>query len=275
MDIFVCVKQVPHENCEIVPIDNGASVDQEGFVWIINPEDECAVEQALLIKEVIPETTITAITVEQPDQKQHALITALAMGVDQAILVEANDDLDPYQISKALAGGIHHIGKPDLVLSGNTGYDGQSQLVPQLLAHKLALPSLTHVNEFQINDETFLLRRQSEAGVTETYKINQPALITCSYGLNEPRYAPLPFIKRAEKTPLIRLTLEDVGVTQDDQRLRYSNIRLPEKKTNTQVFDTFDASSRDNVLDQLVTTLRQDIKQLASDMGSQQKGLGE
>jgi electron transfer flavoprotein beta subunit len=46
-----------------------------------------------------------------------ALRTALAMGADDAILVEADDNLDSYMIAKALKGAIEKSGKtPDLIL---------------------------------------------------------------------------------------------------------------------------------------------------------------
>ncbi len=58
MNIFVCVKQVPDTETKIVPTGDGSFIETSSIKWIMNPYDEFAVEQALLIKNQILQLTL-------------------------------------------------------------------------------------------------------------------------------------------------------------------------------------------------------------------------
>ena len=84
MDIVVCVKQV---------VDTEAEKSLDPTTWcldrsvncILNPYDEYAVEEALLIKEVAGgQVTVLCMG---PDDATDAVRKALAMGADEAMLV--------------------------------------------------------------------------------------------------------------------------------------------------------------------------------------------
>ena len=81
-----------------------------------------AVEQALLLKAANAGSSITAIRVGSTKDME-ALRTALAMGVDDAALVEGEDDLDSYSTAKALKGAIDKSGKkPDVIFLWKTSH---------------------------------------------------------------------------------------------------------------------------------------------------------
>ena len=101
MNIFVCVKQVPDTETKIIPTSDGSFIETASIKWIMNPYDEYAVEQALLIKTTIPEANVTVVRVGSVKDTE-ALRTAMAMGADEASHVEAGDNLDSYSIAKAL-----------------------------------------------------------------------------------------------------------------------------------------------------------------------------
>ncbi|MEX1099816.1 MAG: electron transfer flavoprotein subunit beta, partial [Bacteriovoracaceae bacterium] len=118
MNIFVCVKQVPDTETKVQPSADGTFIETTSIKWVMNPYDEFAVEQALLVKADNPGSTITVARVGGVKDTE-ALRTALAMGADDAILVEAEDNLDSYSIAKALKGAIEKSGKsPDVVFAG-------------------------------------------------------------------------------------------------------------------------------------------------------------
>ncbi len=259
MNIIVCIKQVPDTHCQIIPNENGESIDEEDFFWTISPEDECVVEQALQISEQISDCTVTAIRVGAK-KSQEALVSALAMGVDNAILVKSDEQLDPYQIAKALAGTIKSLdGKSDLILCGNISYDSQNQQVPQLLAQMLDLPAMTRVIEITLQDQQFRLGRICDGGRIEIYQIDTPIVIACSYGITEPRYSPLPHIKRAEKQSISEMSLDEVGVEKNDQRLRYKNFRLPVKREQGRSFNLNDVQE-EVLLNELVDLLCEEVE---------------
>ena len=54
MNIFVCVKQVPDTETKILPTSDKNFVELNNIKWIMNPYDEFAVEQALLVKQKKP-----------------------------------------------------------------------------------------------------------------------------------------------------------------------------------------------------------------------------
>ncbi len=259
MNIIVCIKQVPESHCQIIPTENGQSIEEQDIYWTLSPEDECVVEQALQICEKVPGSTVTAIRVGSKE-KQEALISALAMGVNKAILVTSNEVLDPFRIAKALASVIKsQCEDPDLILCGNISYDNQNQQVPQLLAQMIDLPAITRVIEISMDDQAAKINRQGDGGNIEVYKTSEPILLACSYGIVEPRYAPLPHIKRAEKEVIVEMSLKEVGVKKNDQRLRYKNFRpMPIRKAG-KVFK-FANDEEDVLLNEVVDVLLKEVR---------------
>ena len=85
MKIVVCMKQVPDTTeVKIDPVTN--TLIRDGIPAIINPDDKCGIEAALEIKERVPGTTVTVITMGIP-AAEIALREALAMGCDEAVLL--------------------------------------------------------------------------------------------------------------------------------------------------------------------------------------------
>ncbi|WP_459838804.1 electron transfer flavoprotein subunit beta/FixA family protein, partial [Halanaerobaculum tunisiense] len=84
MDIVVCVKQVPDTNEVKIDPEEGTLV-REGVPSIINPEDRHGIEEAIRLREEHG-GTVTVISMGPPQAKE-ALKEALAMGVDEAILL--------------------------------------------------------------------------------------------------------------------------------------------------------------------------------------------
>jgi len=90
MQIIVCIKQVPDtEEIGKVRIDSQTNtLIREGVPSIINPFDENAIEEALRLKEKKGGRVI-ALSMGPP-QAEEALRKALAMGVDEAVLLSDN-----------------------------------------------------------------------------------------------------------------------------------------------------------------------------------------
>lgn len=260
MNIFVCIKQVPDTETKIQPNGQGSYIETNSIKWIMNPYDEFAVEQALLIKASKPETNVTVVRVGAVKDTE-ALRTAMAMGADEAILVEAPDHIDSYTAAKALKGAIEKSGKnPDLILTGKQAIDDDCLQVPQLLAQMLGRPSVSVVVGFEMKDGELSLKREIEGGALEVYKVTLPAVVACNKGLNTPRYASLPGIMKAKKKPLTTHKLADVGVSDSDARVKYSNFQLPPEKPAGKKFDAMEAAKQEEVVKQVVSLLRNEAK---------------
>jgi electron transfer flavoprotein beta subunit len=261
MNIFICVKQVPDTETKVTPNGDGTFIETNSIKWIMNPYDEFAVEQALLLKAAVAGSTVTVVRVGSV-QDTEALRTALAMGADEAVLVESEDSLDSYMIAKALKGGIEKSGKtPDIIFTGKQAIDDDCLQVPQLLAQMLNLPSVSVVAGFESTDgKTVTLYREIEGGAKEVYVVNAPVVVACDKGLNTPRYASLPGIMKAKRKPLQQLSLSDVGVSADDRRVKYSNFQLPPEKPPGKKYDAMDEGNQASVVAEVVGLLRTEAK---------------
>ncbi len=260
MNIFVCVKQVPDTETKITPTGDGSFIETSSIKWIMNPYDEFAVEQALLIKADNAESTVTVVRVGST-QDTEALRTAMAMGADEAFLVETTENLDSYMTAKALKGAIEKSGKtPDLILSGKQAIDSDALQVPQILAQMLDLPSVSVVVGFEKDGDKITLKREVEGGALEVYEVTGPTVVACNKGLNTPRYASLPGIMKAKKKPLTTLSLSDVGVSDGDRKLKFSNFQLPPEKPPGKKFDAMDEAAAAGVVSEVVGLLRTEAK---------------
>jgi electron transfer flavoprotein beta subunit len=260
MNIFVCVKQVPDTETKIQPNGDGSFIETSSIKWIMNPYDEFAVEQALLVKAANAGSTVTVVRVGSVKDTE-ALRTAMAMGADDAILVEAEDNLDSYSIAKALKGAVEKSGKtPDLVLCGKQAIDDDCLQVPQILATMMDLPSVSVIVGFEQDGEKVTVKREIEGGALEVYELNTPCILATNKGINTPRYASLPGIMKAKRKPMQTISLADAGVTADDRRVVYSDFALPPEKPAGKKFEAMDESAAPGVVAEVVGLLRNEAK---------------
>jgi electron transfer flavoprotein beta subunit len=225
----------------------------------MNPYDEFAVEQALSIKAANSDSTITVVRVGSVKDTE-ALRTAMAMGADESFLVQTDDILDPFTTAKALKGAIEKSGKtPDIILTGWKAIDDDNVQVPQILAHMMNFPHVSVVTGFEQNGDTITLKREIEGGSTEIYEVNTPVVVGCNKGLNTPRYPSLPGLMKAKKKPLTTLSLEDVGVSTSDMKVKYSDFQLPPEKPAGKKFEV-DDSNKESIVKEVVSLLRNEAK---------------
>lgn len=260
MNIFVCVKQVPDTETKVTPNGDGSFIETSSIKWIMNPYDEFAVEQALQVKTSNAGSTVTVLRVGGAKDTE-ALRTALAMGADDAVLVESADNLDSYMIAKALKGAIDKTGKkPDLVFTGKQAIDDDCLQVPQLLAQMLDIPSVSVVVGLEMTGNKLILKREIEGGSLEVYEVETPVVVACNKGLNTPRYASLPGIMKAKKKPMAQHSLADVGVSDSDRRVKYSEFTLPPEKPAGKKFEAMEEGQRAGVVKEVIGLLRNEAK---------------
>src|SRR5271170_6995366 len=106
MKIFVCVKQVPDTETKIQLKADKSGIEEAGIKWVMNPYDEYAVEEALKLKEAKGSGQVTAVSVGPKGRVNDVLRTAMAMGADDAIVIDSPDNLDSFWTAKALATAI-------------------------------------------------------------------------------------------------------------------------------------------------------------------------
>jgi electron transfer flavoprotein beta subunit len=193
----------------------------------MNPFDEISVEEAVRLKEKGVVSEVVAISVG-PTQAQETLRTALAMGADRAILVNAGDqDLEPLAVAKVLQAIIAEEG-PDVVIVGKQAIDGDNNAVGQMLAALLDWPQATFASQVEIAGGKAKVTREVDGGL-QTLEVDLPAVITVDLRLNEPRYASLPNIMKAKKKPLDVKELASLGADVAP-RLKVLKVTEPPKR---------------------------------------------
>ncbi|MDP6231727.1 MAG: electron transfer flavoprotein subunit beta/FixA family protein [Nitrospinaceae bacterium] len=210
MRIVVCVKQVIDTAARIV-LKDGA-VDGTNLAKVLNPYDEFAVEEAIRIRERLPDTEITLISLG-PEGFRDALRAGLAMGADKAVhlLNPAVDDIDSLTASRLLAKAITTLGF-DLILCGRQAVDDDMAQIGPALAVYLDIPCVTAVTQLEFSDDwnQATVTRQIEGG-SEIIESPLPILLTCQKGLNQPRLPSFKGIMAAKKKQIETITAEKLG----------------------------------------------------------------
>ncbi|MFC4464069.1 electron transfer flavoprotein subunit beta/FixA family protein [Streptomyces xiangluensis] len=206
------MKHVPDATGDRTFTEEGVT-DRASVDSLLSELDEYAVEQALRIAESGIDTEISYLTVG-PDDAKDALRKALAMGGDSAIHV-SDDDIegsDAFGTSLVLARAIERHGF-DLVLCGMASTDGTMAVVPAMLAERLGVPAVTHVDELSIEaeDGTVTGRREGD-GASVRIQGTLPAVVSVTDRSGDARYPSFKGIMAAKKKPVETLDLDDLGI---------------------------------------------------------------
>lgn len=213
MKVLVPVKRVIDYNVKVRVKADGSGVDLANVKMSMNPFDEIAVEQAIRLKEAGKVDEIIAVSIGVK-QSQETLRTALAMGADRAILIEATDDvhndIEPLAVAKLLKAVVDEE-QPSLILCGKQAIDNDMNATGQMLSALLGWSQATYASELDIEGENAIVTREVDGGL-QKIKIKMPSVISVDLRLNEPRYASLPNIMKAKKKPMDEKSPEDLGV---------------------------------------------------------------
>ena len=230
MRLFVCIKQVPDTETRIQLTHDKQNIDSNGIKWIINPYDEFAIEEAIRFKEAHSEARVTVITLGPKGRVGNALLTAMAMGADDSILIDSENSLDALLTAKALAKVIKREGDFSIIYGGKLAIDGNISAVPLMIAQILDIPHASMVNAITYEEKNLTAKREVEGGSFETFKLTLPALVTTNKGLNKPRFASLPGIMKAKKKPIKNLTLNDLELNPKNSKVKFTNYEMPPEK---------------------------------------------
>jgi electron transfer flavoprotein beta subunit len=212
--ILVGIKRVVDYNVRIRVKPDGTGVVTDGVKMSINPFDEIALEEALRIKERGGAEEVVIATIG-PAECQQQLRTALAMGADRALHVQADGVIEPLVAARALLKLIEKE-QPFLVIVGKQAIDDDNSQTGPMLAALWNRPQVTFASKVELSDGKARVTREVDAGL-ETLEVDLPALITTDLRLNEPRYVKLPDIMKAKKKPLETLPLNTLGVDAKQQ----------------------------------------------------------
>ncbi len=247
MKILVATKRVIDYNVKVRVKADQTGVETTNVKMSMNPFDEIAVEEALRLKEAGIASEVVAVSLGEA-KCQETLRTALAMGADRAVLVQAERELQPLAVAKLLKALVARE-EPRLVIMGKQAIDDDSNQTGQMLAALLGWPQGTFASNLSVAEDQVEVTREIDGGL-ETLSLTLPAVITTDLRLNEPRYASLPNIMKAKKKPLDTMTPEDLGV---DVTPRLSVLKVIEPPVR-------EAGIRVNTVAELVDKLHNEAK---------------
>ncbi|OGH02733.1 MAG: electron transfer flavoprotein subunit beta [Candidatus Lambdaproteobacteria bacterium RIFOXYD1_FULL_56_27] len=226
MKILVCIKQVADLESRFVVPAGATWFDEADLSFRINEYDEYAIEEAVRLKESLPESELVVLTLGPP-RAAEALKKALAMGADRAI--HLNDpkaqDRDSFSVAQAIAGAVKDQGF-DLIFTGMQSQDRGSGQVGLLLSELLGINGVSCVVGFAKTEGGIQVERELDGGLRAEVALGLPALVTCQLGLNQPRYPTLPNIMKAKKKPLETIELGP----QTAPRVKAQGLSLPPKR---------------------------------------------
>ena len=199
MKIIVCIKQVPDTN-EVTIDPETNTLIRTGIPVIINPDDKSGIEAALTLRDKIPGSTVTVLSMG-PAQAEMALYEALSMGCDQAVLISARQfsGSDTFATSNIISAAIKKIGF-DLIITGRQAIDGDTAQVGPQIAEQLGIPQVSYVEEVIPEPAAGAESQDSPSGKGSLIVLRQfedryhrlrvklPCLLTAIKELAEPRY---------------------------------------------------------------------------------------
>lgn len=253
MKIVLCIKQVP-DTADIKWTENN-TIQREGVESIINPFDTYAIETALILKDKIKDTLITAISMGPPQAKD-MLKRAVAMGVDEGFLISDRKfaGADTVATSRTLAKAIaEKASDADLIICGQFAIDGDTAQTGPSIAQHLNYPQVTYVKEITgYKDGILTVRREVEDGI-ETVNVKLPAVISmlkCDY---EPRRPLISGFIKAHLAKVESYGMEDLNLSAEEVGLKGSPTYVskafrPEQKQGGEVITPKDKKEAANLI---------------------------
>jgi electron transfer flavoprotein beta subunit len=224
--ILVSLKQVvdPDQSQRLRVGSDGRLLDSAGLDMLTNPFDEYALEAALRLTEdgrspKLRLGQVLAMTVGKATTEV-MLRSALALGADEAIRVDATDEtIDALVVSKVVA-RLAQQSDADLVVLGKQSVDGDGNEMAQRVAAILDWPQITCATAIEeTSDGTLRVRREVDGGMLQL-AVRLPAVISVDLRIIAPnavrsrccprdhayphgvRYASLPSIIAAKRKSL-------------------------------------------------------------------------
>lgn len=180
LKIIVLAKQVPDtRNVGKDAMKADGTVNRAALEAIFNPEDLNALEMALRIKDMVPGTKITLLTMG-PGRAAEIIREGLYRGADNGIVLSDRKfaGSDTLATSYALAQSIQEMKPYDIVFAGRQAIDGDTAQVGPQVAEKLGIPQVTYAEEIiEITAKEIQIKRRLERGV-EVVSAPMPLVIT-------------------------------------------------------------------------------------------------
>jgi len=210
VEIVVCVKTNPDP--QMVRIKTREPV-LEAVPFKLGDLDKNALETAIQLRDAAG-GKVVALTVAESNRKiKETVKDALAMGADEAVIVDdpAAASLDQAALAAVIAAAVKKLPACDLLLFGEGSSDNYTGQVPSRVAEKLGVPQVGYARKVEAADGAVRCERSMDEMI-ETLELPLPAAVTVVSEINEPRIPSLMHIMKAGSKPTQVWTLADLGL---------------------------------------------------------------
>ena len=251
MKIAVLVKQVVGSESALKISQDQRWIDESSATFIMNPPDNYAIEEAMLIKEKLGLGEVVIVSMG-PQRVQKVIREGLSKGADRGVHIETQDlkEIDPLYISKAFAETLRDENF-DLILSGLQSDDNGMGQTGALLGELLNMSTATLVIETDINQNKIRVKRELESGWFQWVELASPSSISIQSGINQPRYPSLKGIMGAKKKEIKVIPAPLV-----EKKQSISKIFVPKKSKETEFIET----DIDSTVERIVDILKTEVK---------------
>ena len=256
MKIAVLVKQVPGSETALPISENHKWIDEEQVSFVMNPPDNFAIEEALLIKERTGDGEVVIVSMG-PARVQKVIREGLAKGADRGIHLEEDGQIqtDPLSIAKSIS-SILMDENFDLVLTGLQSDDTGMGQTGVLIGEMLGMSTGTLAMETDVQDNAIRVKRELESGWFQWVKLPLPASISIQSGLNTPRYPSLRGIMGAKKKEIKVVSPSD---HQTDAILQsIDKVFVPQTSKQTEMIE----GNADSAVTRIIEILKSELKVL-------------
>jgi len=206
----VCVKTNP--DLQMVRVKNREAV-LDGVPYKLGDLEKNALEAAVVLRDAAG-GKVTALCLAEGDRKAaEGIKVALAMGADEAVVVDDPALAQPDQaaVAAALAAAVKKLGACDLLLFGEGSTDNYTGQVGPRVAELLGLPQIGYARKVEVIGGAVRCERSMD-DLLETLEAPLPAVVTVVSEINEPRIPGLMQIMKAKSKPLQVWALADLGL---------------------------------------------------------------
>ena len=228
MKVLVPVKRVVDAYVTPRVKVDGSGVETENVKMSLNPFCEIALEEAIRLRERGIASEVLVVSVGE-QKAEDVLRTALAVGADRALRIDAPRQTEPLTLAKLLKGVVEKEGV-GLALLGKQAIDDDNNQTGQMLAALLGWGQATSVSKLEIKEGKAFATREIDSGL-QLRAMSLPSVLTVDLRLNEPRYASLPNIMKARKIAIELLQPEDLGV-EIVERVKTLSVVEPAKRAS-------------------------------------------
>ena len=251
MKIAVLVKQVVGSESALEISQDQKWIDDSSATFVMNPPDNYAIEEAMLIKEKIGAGEVVIVSMG-PQRVQKVIREGLSKGADRGIHIETEslNEIDPLYISKVLAETLRDENF-DLILSGLQSDDSGMGQTGVLLGELLNMSTATLAIETDIDQNKIRVKRELESGWFQWVELESPSSISIQSGINQPRYPSLKGIMGAKKKEI-----KVIPAPQVEKRQSISEIFVPKKSKETEFIET----DIDSTVERIIEILKTEVK---------------